>query len=400
MRTITLKEYQPIQERLTRGELNELLTAKNLVGVSPLPGDGAYELRAGSTVGTVVLPSLRLLIRPKVGIANLFYLLGFGASVTRWGEGQFPYEQDPDLFRAVAWVFEAEVGRALAQGLVRGYQPRSETLTTLRGRIDVTGQMRLRQGRPYPLECGFEEYTEDTDLNRIVKAAHRRLLQIPALDARLAQRLRHRYRAFDAIASVEYPPGSVPDLAFTRLNRHWESAGRLARIILQQQSLRDREGTVVGTTFCVDMNALFERFVETIVREEARRAGLRLVPQAPRQLSTKILTRPDLVLRGGGRDLAVADVKYKELKPGKWPHADLYQMLAYCVSLGLPSGLLIYASERPLETHEVENAGVYLRIVGVGTTGAPKDLESQTRRAAQRLAREAMRCQSRYSAAV
>ncbi len=144
MRTITLREYQPSRKHLTRGELDELLTVRDLVSVSPLPGEGAYELRAGSMVGTVVLPSLRLLIRPKLGIENLFYLLGFGAGVTRWGEGQFPYQEDPDLLRAVAWVFEAEVRRAIAQGMVRGYQPRSETLTTLRGRIDVTGQMRLR----------------------------------------------------------------------------------------------------------------------------------------------------------------------------------------------------------------------------------------------------------------
>lgn len=400
MRTITLGEYRPIRERLTKGELDELLTVRDLVGVSPLPGDGAYELRAGSVVGTIILPSLRLLIRPKVEIENLFYLLGFGAGVARWGEGQFPYRQDPDLFRAVAWIFEAEVRRALAQGMTRGYQPRSETLTTLRGRIDVTAQLRLRQGRPYPLECSFEEYTEDTELNRIVKAAHRRLLQIPGLELRLARRLRHRYRAFDTIASVEYPPGSVPDLTFTRLDRHWQSAGRLARIILRQQSLRDREGTVVGTTFCVDMNALFERFVEEIVREEAHSAGLQLVSQAPRRLTANIRIRPDLILRDGGKDLAVADVKYKELKPGKLPHADLYQMLAYCVSLELPAGLLIYASEGPLVTHMVQSAGVDLRIVGIGTTGTPQNLESRARKAAAELVREAMHQQARYRTAV
>jgi len=82
------------------------------------------------------------------------------------------------------------------------------------------------------------------------------------------------------------------------------------------------------------MNKLFERFVE-IVREEAQRAGYRLVPQAPRYLTKKIPIRPDLVLRRGGQDFAVADVKYKELEPERWSHADLYQLLAYCVSLGL-----------------------------------------------------------------
>ena len=400
MRTITLREHRPSQERLTRSEVEQLLTVRKLVGLAPLAGDGMYELRAGSTVGTVVLPSLRLLIRPKVGLENLFALLGFGPNITRWGEARFPYEQDPDLFKAVAWAFEAEVRRALAQGLTRGYQPRSETLTPLRGRIDLAGQLRARQGMPLPLECRFEEYTEDTELNRVVKAAHRRLLQVPQLDARLARRLRHGYRAFDGVAPVEYPLGSAPELVFTRLDGHWEVAGRLARLILAQQSLRDREGAVVGATFTVDMNVLFERFVETIVREEARRADLRLVHQAPRRLASRIPIRPDLVLRAGGRDLAVADTKYKELEPGQWPHEDLYQLLAYCASLGLPAGLLIYASEQQPERHMVEHAGIGLEVVGVKMDGAPRDLDAPVRRAARRLVQQARYFRSEYTPAV
>jgi 5-methylcytosine-specific restriction enzyme subunit McrC len=193
------------------------------------------------------------------------------------------------------------------------------------------------------------------------------------LDVTLTRELRHRYLTFDSVASVEYLPGSIPELNFTRINRHWEVAARLAELILRQQSLRDRKGGIKGTTFTVDMNKLFERFVEEIVREEAQRAGYQLVPQAPRYLTKKIPIRPDLVLRRGGQDFAVADVKYKELEPEKWSHADLYQLLAYCVSLGLPAGLLIYASARPLERHLVHRAGVGLELVGIEMSSKPRD---------------------------
>jgi hypothetical protein len=73
--------------------------------------------------------------------------------------------------------------------------------------------------------------------------------------------------------------------------------------------------------------ALINRTEEGIrnVRDTVERARWR------RQLTKKIPIRPDLILHGGGQDLAAADVKYKELKPAEWPHADLYQMLAYCV---------------------------------------------------------------------
>src|SRR5215210_168000 len=193
VRTIELREYQPTLTRLTRSEVQQLL-GTGLVDLKPLTIEGEYELRAASIVGTVVLATLRLLIRPKVGLRNLFFLLGYGVELTSWAEERFPYEEDPDFLRAVAYIFEAEVSRAIRQGLVRGYQARHETLTTLRGRIDIASQIRIRQGRPFPLECSFEEYTEDIELNKIIKAAFRRLLQVPGLSPEVVRRLRFRYR--------------------------------------------------------------------------------------------------------------------------------------------------------------------------------------------------------------
>jgi len=332
-----------------------------------------------------VLPTLQLLIRPKVGLRNLLFLLGYGAGLTRWAEEQFPYEREPDLLRAVAWIFEAEVSRAAGQGFVRGYQRHSETLTTLRGRIDMAGQIRARQGRPFPLECSFEEYTEDIELNRIVKAAFRRVLQVPNLDREIARRMRFRYRAFDEVASVAYAPGSVPKIDFTRLNQHWQAPTELAQLILNQGSLRDESGEVLGISFTVDMNKLFERFVEKVVGEEARRADWQFVSQASRHLADSIPMAPDLLLRSGARDFAVGDAKYKELDRQHPPNDDLYQLLAYCVSLGLPAGLLFYAGKRPLEKYLVNRAGVTLEAISIDMTGTPSEIEAHARSASRRL---------------
>ena len=387
MRTIELREYQPTPARLTRSEVR-LLLGTNLVDLRPLPGEDEYELRAASVVGTVILPTLCLFIRPKVGLKNLFFLLGYGVELASWAEERFPYEDDPDFLKAVAYIFEAEVSRAARQGLVRGYQDWHETLTTLRGCIDIAGQIRVRQGRPFPLECSFEEYTEDIELNRVVKAALRRLLQVPGLSLDVARRLRFRYRIFDEVESIEYGPGSVPNIDFTRLNEHWRPSAELAQLILNQESLRDQSGKTLGIAFTVDMNVLFERFVEKIVSQEARRARLQLVAQAPRRLSTDVSMRPDLVLKAGGRDLAVGDAKYKEPDDERPPNEDLYQLLAYCVSLGLPGGLLIYSGKLEKQ-YRVERAGIILEATSIDLTGETKQIETSAREAATRLVEHA-----------
>jgi hypothetical protein len=84
MRTISLVEYEPKAESLSERELEQILATK-LIGISPRP-DGLYDLRPESTVGTVVFPDLRLLIRPKVGLPNIFFLLSYGAGLTKWRE--------------------------------------------------------------------------------------------------------------------------------------------------------------------------------------------------------------------------------------------------------------------------------------------------------------------------
>lgn len=391
MRTIELKEYQAIRVRLTRSEALQL-TSTNTVDLKPLfSEEEQYELKAKNIVGTIVFPSLRLLIRPKVGLKNLFFLLGYGLDIASWWKELFPYAEAPDILEAVAHLFESEVRRASRQGLVRGYQAHQETLTTLRGRIDIAGQIRTRQGRPFPLECSFEEYTEDIELNRTVKAALRRLLRLPGLSPDLIRGLRFRYRIFDAVSATEYVPGSVPTIGFTRLNEHWRPAAELARLILKEESLRDKTGETLSISFTVDMNKLFERFVEKVVGQEVRRAqntNLRLVAQAPRQLAANVPIIPDLVLSARDRDIAVGDAKYKEPGKDKPANEDLFQLLSYCVSLGLKAGLLIYSGN--FDRHyRINQSDIVLEATSINLTGEPEQIETSARNAARRLIKNA-----------
>ena len=397
MRTIRLREHQPQTERLTPQELREILAASpRLVRVTQ-SGHGRFVLRPGSVVGALALPSVRLLIRPKVKMQNLFFMLGFVTGV-RWGREDFPYEYEDDFLRAAAWWFDREVGRAVQHGLNRDYVDREETLTLLRGRLAIGRQIAARPGRSYPAECRFQEYSEDTPTNQVVKAAHDLLLRTPGLNRALTSRLMHRSRqAFGDVTSVGFRRADVPKVAFNRLNRHWESAVRLAQMVLRQQSLRDERGEVVGSGFTVDMNRLFERFIEATVQEAVTHGALSLEPQATRQLSAAATTseglvvpavrmRPDLLLLAGQQPVAVGDAKYKELRRvGDWEHPDLYQLLAYCVRFGLDRGLLIYAGKRPITESRVHGTEITLGTAGVDLSGTPAEILTEARNASSLL---------------
>ncbi|MFB6361138.1 MAG: restriction endonuclease, partial [Halobacteriales archaeon] len=57
---------------------------------------------------------------------------------------------------------------ALEQGLHREYLRTSESVTHLRGQLDVKRQLQRQGPTPTKFECTFDELTVDTTVNRAV----------------------------------------------------------------------------------------------------------------------------------------------------------------------------------------------------------------------------------------
>src|SRR5439155_6114159 len=71
-----LTERTAAECRLTPDDVDFLLAAHRAhVRLTPTRQRDVYRLTPGGHVGTIVAPSCRLLIRPKIPVRNLFYLL-------------------------------------------------------------------------------------------------------------------------------------------------------------------------------------------------------------------------------------------------------------------------------------------------------------------------------------
>lgn len=95
-----------------------------------------------------------------------------------------------------------------------------------------------------------------------------------------------------------------------------------------------------------------------------------------------LCAKPDLVLFDGDAVVHVADAKYKVNRDGLGREADYYQILSYCIALGVRDGTLIYCqSDGPplARTVVVEcpSGNVRLAAVAVSLAGSPANLEGQ-----------------------
>jgi len=382
MREISLREYQPKEERLSEGELSALTQAKKDLGLSITPsGHGAYTVTPSSTVGAVEVGGLSVVIKSKIGVGQLISLACYAMGRKRDDlvkfRGDFAYAEETALPEFLARAFAGAAEKAFARGLLRGYVAREEALQTIRGRIRFDDQIRRRFGLPLPVEVRYDEFTNDILSNRLVKAANRLLRRAGPLSPGTRRRLGRIDALLDGVSLCGYPRNAVPEVKFDRLNAHYEVVVALARLVLRYGAHEAERGGVRASGFTMDMNAVFQEFVTAALREKL---GLSNGAFGERwdslDVEEKIRLEPDLVWQEGGRCVFVGDAKYKRIpnreRADRAPNAerasnaDLYQILAYATALDLPGGMLIYAEGEANEaTYTVRHAGKRLQVAAL-----------------------------------
>ena len=388
MRNLTLKEYQTRPGVELSVEERDFLR-DNKIDVAPTEGvQGRYDLTPGSWLGALSTGSLAVEIRPKIPLDRVMFLISYALDPKKWRDTGFDFAVEDLLVEAVVPGFMRQVRRAFRRGVLQGYRVEEDALATVRGRIRFDDQIRRRFGIAPPIEVRYDEFTEDIDPNRLIKAAIRRLRRMRLRSPSMRNLLREFDGALASVSAVEYHRAKLPAITWTPLNAHYRPAIELAKLILQSCSLELRHGQVRSTSFLVDMNQVFEDFVVTALRETlgVTRHTLRQGVSLHLDKAREIDVRPDLSWWEAGQYLFVGDVKYKRLQASGIKHADLYQLLSYTIAADLPRGLLIYAAEeRERGVHEIVHVGKELTITTLDLEGAPDDILGQVGQLAERI---------------
>ena len=378
---LELREYEdcPVEIPLGAEQLDALSDAH--IVVTPRGGD-AYILRPSSYIGVLALGDLVAVVRPKIPIDRVMFMISYALDIGTWRPDDAPLASDPDLLEAIIPAFTHHTQRAIRRGLLQGYRSEEDALQTVRGRIRFADQIRQRFSIPLPIEVSYDDFTEDIEENRLLRTALHILSRMPIRSPSARQSVRALRPAFASVGVGSYRRGAIPEITYSRLNEHYKPAVELARLIIDSASLELRHGEVAATSFMIDMNKVFERFLRAALRD-ALSLPDRQWPEGDgeRRLmldeAGQIRLFPDLMWRSRieGTPEFVGDAKYKRIEPDGFKHADIYQMLAYCIATDLPSGLLVYtADEHEPHRYAIKHAGktIEVEVAALDLRGSPE----------------------------
>jgi 5-methylcytosine-specific restriction enzyme subunit McrC len=268
------------------------------------------------------------------------------------------FEHILDIF---AEILYRGVSEQLKQGLYKEYIEQHETLSTMRGRLNINGTIcNIIQHKRY-LDCEYDELSINTQLNRILKSTMLLLVRSEDVNTRRKQQLRSILPFFNDVDECNLRNIRWSTMRFQRNNRSYRMLMNICYFILDGMLMTTESGEYKMSAFSEEhMNKLFERFVLEFYRAEHKDLDVS-APEIKWDIDYEAeccieflpKMQSDIVLKKNKRTFII-DTKYygKTLSSHfdkKTLHsANLYQIFAYVKNhdneqSGNVAGILLYA---------------------------------------------------------
>lgn len=212
------------------------------------------------------MPKTALETKPEtVLVRNVFYLMSyaFRALDVRDYEriGSEEFRGMDDLLAAILLI---GVETQRRRGFERDYKTKREEGWRIKGRVDMRQTMRLEMANQPIAAYDFDEYNEDTLLNRILKTSILALIGRADVQDERRRSLRSAMAYMQGVSTIA-DPSTIrwSELRYHRNNRSYELLMNVCYLVIQQQLMDPQSDDRLVASFDDKQwfSALFENFV-------------------------------------------------------------------------------------------------------------------------------------------
>ena len=297
-------------------------------------------------------------------IKNIYYMLSYAFQVLKHSNYESVAAEEfglvQDLFAA---ILAKGVAKQLKQGLYREYVTQHETLSVMRGKLDMPETIRNRIQRKQKLACEFDELSENNLFNQILKTTMLYLVRDSGVSKEHKIELNKVLVFFDGVSTLE--PSSIEwsRLHYQRNNKNYEMLLNICYFVIDGMLQTTEKGEYKMAAFSDEhMARLYEKFILEYYRHhhrylsEARAAQVKwdLVGENDEAMIRFLpVMQTDIFLRLKEKIL-ILDAKYygrtlqKQFDKYTLHSGNVYQIFTYVknqdkTNTGNVAGMLLYA---------------------------------------------------------
>ena len=205
-----------------------------------------------------------LMIKDKsIFIKNIYYMLSYAFQVLKQSNydevASETFDNAQDLFAA---ILSKGIAQQLKRGLHREYITKNESLSVMRGKLDINNTLRNRIQRKQKLACEFDELSENNPFNQILKTTIYYLLIDEGVKPERKAALKKVLVFFDEIERLE--PSSIQwnRLYYQRNNKNYELLINICYFVLKGMLQTTDKGEYRMMAFSDEyMARLYEKFI-------------------------------------------------------------------------------------------------------------------------------------------
>ena len=254
-------------------------------------------------------------------IKNIYWMLAYAFRMLNeeYFEEKVKYEEFENVYDLLCVMLTQGINKQIKRGLNKEYISHSEDTTCIKGKIDISKSIKNNTLKNRKLYCEYDEYSENSYMNRIIKTAAMALIRSKNIKNDIRKKeLKKAILYFNSISIIERKSINWNNLKYNRNNKTYKILINISYLILEGLIVNNENGGEKFSKFIDEqkMCRLYEKFILEYYRYHYPEFSA-TSPQIQWNVKVKNETQLDLlpkmqtdiVLKYNGKKLII-DAKY------------------------------------------------------------------------------------------